>query len=148
MATRLQQMPEAFQRHHSERAAEEQPQISTQASQPRPPSQVGSQTSEDSQTVVLNHSDAQAKPADSKSSQDGESLHCWICLMDEPLTEREAGNWKEPCSCNLTAHEECLFQWIVSKLLLGSLFSKLTAPRLLRKTTRRSNAPSAKPGSI
>ena len=40
-----------------------------------------------------------------------EPRHCWICLTDEG-SDSTTNDWRSPCSCNLTAHEECLLQWI------------------------------------
>jgi len=116
MATRL---PEPTFRRFNSRSTQQQGTTAgpiPPASRPRS----SSQSSNDSQTVVLSHKDAKESTSPSPTPQlhaeasAEENLHCWICLMDEPVTEREAGNWRSPCSCNLTAHEECLFQWIVS----------------------------------
>lgn len=41
----------------------------------------------------------------------GEPRHCWICLTDEGV-DSSTNDWRSPCPCNLTAHEDCLLQWI------------------------------------
>lgn len=42
------------------------------------------------------------------------SRRCWICQGDdvEDETPRE---WRSPCQCSLTAHEECLLEWVSSQ---------------------------------
>lgn len=38
---------------------------------------------------------------------------CWICICDS--TEDDPKNppvWRSPCTCNLTAHESCLLDWV------------------------------------
>lgn len=124
--------PEAAQRRHIERPTQEQAQIPAEpSSRPRSPSQTRSQASEDSQTVLLSHSDAKAAQSSSQTSHENKEaseediLHCWICLVDEPAAKPEAQDWKAPCSCNLTAHEECLFQWIVSLIPFLVLFLQI-----------------------
>lgn len=117
MATR--QPEPSHRRHNQPSAQEEQPEMQSTASASRTRSR--SQSSNDSQTVVLSHNDAKPSHSPSPAPQVNgevpaeENLHCWICLVDEPMTEREAGEWRSPCSCNLTAHEDCLFQWIASQ---------------------------------
>jgi len=39
---------------------------------------------------------------------------CWICQMDasEDEVPRE---WLNPCSCSLTAHNDCLLEWVSSE---------------------------------
>jgi RING-variant domain len=80
--------------------------------------------SEDSQTVLLDnpgsstskeeHTEAsQPRPhALSRSSTLG-IKKCWICICDS--TEDDPLNppkWRSPCTCNLTAHEACLLDWV------------------------------------
>jgi hypothetical protein len=81
-------------------------------------------TSEDSQTVLLENpsslrekktnTDANSTPRPSMPSRASTfGAHCWICLNDS--TEDDTANppaWRHPCSCNLTAHETCLLDWV------------------------------------
>jgi RING-variant domain len=80
-------------------------------------------SSEDSDTVLLNSSTDQIPnptstdqtfrpPPPSRSSTLG-IKKCWICIGDS--TEDDPINppvWRAPCSCNLTAHESCLLDWV------------------------------------
>ncbi|RVX66587.1 hypothetical protein B0A52_09464 [Exophiala mesophila] len=53
---------------------------------------------------------------------------CWICMSD--ASEDDPNNppiWRSPCSCSLTAHEDCLLDWVTN----------LEDP----KTTRRKGQP-------
>jgi hypothetical protein len=81
--------------------------------------------SEDSQTVLLDNStssaakkeqtaeSSQPRPlAPSRSSTFG-IKKCWICICDS--TEDDPNHpprWRSPCTCNLTAHEACLLDWV------------------------------------
>lgn len=81
-------------------------------------------TSEDSQTVLLDNPSSKQQndqaPADStprpsmlpRSSTFGVKK-CWICICDstedDPL---HPPAWRSPCTCNLTAHESCLLDWV------------------------------------
>ena len=81
-------------------------------------------TSEDSQTVLLENLSSStgkttanidltpSRPSmPTRASTSG--AHCWICLNDS--TEDDPANlpvWRHPCSCNLTAHETCLLDWV------------------------------------
>lgn len=82
-----------------------------------------SASSEDSQTVFLNHSSrnhgSQSEPsqqiaaATSPEPSPQEDLRqCWICLQNDEDTASENLKWCSPCPCNLTAHEECMLDWI------------------------------------
>jgi RING-variant domain len=80
--------------------------------------------SEDSQTVLLENpsssrdqratADDTSTPRPSMPSRASTfGAHCWICLNDS--TEDDITNppiWRHPCSCNLTAHEACLLDWV------------------------------------
>lgn len=83
-----------------------------------------SMTSEDSQTVFLDNpvsSGNGEQPSEasrprpnppSRSSTLG-IKKCWICICDS--TEDDPDNpppWRSPCTCNLTAHETCLLDWV------------------------------------
>ena len=80
-------------------------------------------SSEDSDTVLLNSpkdqkdgptstDDTFRPPPPSRSSTFG-IKKCWICICDS--TEDDPNNlpvWRAPCTCNLTAHETCLLDWV------------------------------------
>lgn len=77
--------------------------------------------SEDSDTVLLNSpqqpstsrpEDTDRPPPLSRSSTLG-IKKCWICVGDS--TEDDPTNpptWRSPCKCSLTAHEDCLLDWV------------------------------------
>lgn len=81
-------------------------------------------SSEDSDAVLLDRPgsdesdnvpptrDAPERPvALSRTSTFGKK--CWICLMD--ATEDDQTNppiWRTPCKCSLTAHDQCLLDWV------------------------------------
>lgn len=88
-----------------------------------PRSSTPAMNSEDSDTVLLDppkDRDSNSRPSDdnfrppppSRSSTLG-IKKCWICIGDS--TEDDPRNppiWRAPCSCNLTAHEACLLDWV------------------------------------
>ena len=87
-----------------------------------PSSSTPSMTSEDSQTVLLDGPKKESDPASaettsrpsmpSRSSTFGVKK-CWICIGDS--TEDDPTDppvWRSPCTCNLTAHEACLLDWV------------------------------------
>src|SRR5256885_1933575 len=103
-------------------SSQEHGEAASQDGNPHTTSSTPSMTSEDSQTVFLeNPSTAADKNADTNSTPRPSlptrastlGAHCWICLNDS--TEDDAANppiWRHPCSCNLTAHETCLLDWV------------------------------------
>jgi hypothetical protein len=96
----------------------------SQDESPQNDSSAPSMTSEDSQTVLLEKpsslkdkttfTDADSTPRPSMPTRASTfGAHCWICLNDS--TEDDQTNppvWRHPCSCNLTAHETCLLDWV------------------------------------
>ena len=44
-----------------------------------------------------------------------EARICWICQQEDTDDTPETGEWRSPCPCSLTAHEECLLEWITSE---------------------------------
>lgn len=84
--------------------------------------------SEDSQTVLLNHpstsqfsepqlllEDSQVqdeRPSPPKRTDTNDLRKCWICFADESEDTPMSSEWRSPCPCALTAHEECLLDWI------------------------------------
>ena len=94
----------------------------SQDGSPQAKSSTPSMTSEDSQTVLLESpSSSRDKPINDESTPRPSmptrastfGAHCWICLNDS--TEDDTANppvWRHPCSCNLTAHETCLLDWV------------------------------------
>ncbi len=80
--------------------------------------------SEDSQTVLLDNSPSSPNeqkptetsqprpPAPSRSSTFG-IKKCWICICDSTEDDPvHPPKWRSPCTCNLTAHEACLLDWV------------------------------------
>lgn len=85
-----------------------------------------STVSEDSQTVLLNHppfstnethQNDKAQPPHAPPTRSSTSgvKKCWICICDS--TEDDPSHppkWRSPCTCNLTAHEACLLDWVAT----------------------------------
>jgi hypothetical protein len=83
-----------------------------------------SMTSEDSQTVLLENpssstgktttAEADSTPRPSMPNRTSTlGAHCWICLNDSTEDDpTDPPPWRHPCSCNLTAHETCLLDWV------------------------------------
>ena len=84
-----------------------------------------SATSEDSQTVLLNHPSSsesspkpeprprqQASPKVQTAESDWEPRKCWICFADETEDTPTTSEWRSPCPCSLTAHESCLLDFV------------------------------------
>lgn len=81
--------------------------------------------SEDSQTVLLDNPISKTKdenstdtsqprrpPAPSRSSTLS-IRKCWICICDSTEDDpTHPPQWRSPCTCNLTAHEACLLDWV------------------------------------
>ena len=80
-------------------------------------------SSEDSDTVLLNSpkgkkddstsTDQTFRPPPLSRSSTLGIKKCWICICDS--NEDDPNNppvWRAPCSCNLTAHESCLLDWV------------------------------------
>ncbi|KAE8150570.1 hypothetical protein BDV25DRAFT_154188 [Aspergillus avenaceus] len=75
---------------------------------------------EDSETVVLNkHSSSGGNVSDTAVVQsatppdpNNEPRKCWICYTDETEDSPLNSEWRSPCPCALTAHEECLLDWL------------------------------------
>lgn len=85
-------------------------------------SQEPSSTSTEVEPVLLNPSTSLSKSATPSPTADlprsiptDETLTCWICQQDQ--TEDESPNvvWRKPCPCSLTAHDECLLEWIANE---------------------------------
>jgi hypothetical protein len=93
-----------------------------------------STTSEDSQTLLLtrratptvqenSNEDQDAKVSEIQSKEEdgqengyaaeiAEPRKCWICFCDETEDTPASSEWRSPCTCALTAHEQCLLDWI------------------------------------
>ncbi|EME41737.1 hypothetical protein DOTSEDRAFT_177054 [Dothistroma septosporum NZE10] len=75
--------------------------------------------SEDSQTIFVNQpeqeEDEQTEhpPSTFPLPQDeADAKKCWICFSDSTEDTPETSRWRDPCPCALTAHEDCLLDWI------------------------------------
>ena len=83
-----------------------------------------STTSEDSQTVLLNHPSSesspktetlptqQARPKLQTAESTQEPRKCWICFADETEDTPTSSEWRSPCPCSLKAHESCLLDYV------------------------------------
>ena len=78
-------------------------------------------TSEDSDTVLLDSPDQEARTEMPQPKRPSPPIRqstagikkCWICICDS--TEDDPSHppkWRSPCTCNLTAHEDCLLDWV------------------------------------
>lgn len=78
-------------------------------------------SSEDSDTVLLN--DTSKPESDPANTQDRPPplsrvstsgiKKCWICVGDSTEDDpTRPPTWRSPCACSLTAHEECLLDWV------------------------------------
>ncbi|KAK4570131.1 hypothetical protein LTR86_002211 [Recurvomyces mirabilis] len=128
-------------RQHSQRRSSPE---QTSSSQPQPnstsPARARSATSEDSQTLFVNHHQSpdqaetpapddhqqqqpqqqpsqshpkpeeQARPSSPNETRDIKT--CWICFADSTEDTPTTSAWRDPCPCALVAHEECLLDWI------------------------------------
>ncbi|KAA8646151.1 hypothetical protein EYZ11_001548 [Aspergillus tanneri] len=75
--------------------------------------------SEDNETIYLNRPEATASssnlPVENRNATDTsneEPRKCWICYTDETEDSPLNSEWRSPCPCALTAHEECLLDWL------------------------------------
>ncbi|TKA80542.1 hypothetical protein B0A55_02001 [Friedmanniomyces simplex] len=112
-------------RQQSQRRVSPQQQDSHAQQTPQSPVRARSATSEDSQTLFINHPPT---ADDTKHTQDQPSLPtqtplpgsredpavktCWICFADSTEDTASTSPWRDPCPCALVAHEECLLDWI------------------------------------
>jgi hypothetical protein len=78
-------------------------------------------TSEDSDTVLLEHTSKptesiptpSARPAPPTRQSTAGTKKCWICICDSTEDDpAKPPKWRSPCGCNLTAHEDCLLDWV------------------------------------
>ncbi|KAG0649788.1 Membrane-associated RING finger 5, partial [Hyphodiscus hymeniophilus] len=59
-------------------------------------------------------SDASATASAQTQTPSLEARTCWICQQDATDDTPETSEWRRPCPCSLTAHDECLMEWITS----------------------------------
>ena len=124
ISTPLQRQQSSHQRASSPRAVE-----ATASQKSRRSSIPQSATSEDSQTVFLNHpssSESSPKPGNKQRqasprlkpirvSTSNEPRKCWICFSDETEDSPTSSEWRSPCPCALTAHEACILDWVAAE---------------------------------
>ncbi|KAL6718949.1 hypothetical protein ACLMJK_003184 [Lecanora helva] len=111
-----------------------------------------STTSEDSQTVFLNHPSSSSESSPKPETQQinttprpkphsapsiKEPRKCWICFGDETEDTPTTSKWRSPCPCALTAHEECLLDWVADLEAPGKrkTSSKVECPQCKAKIT-------------
>lgn len=56
----------------------------------------------------------EASPMPASSPPTTEVRTCWICQQDS-TDDTPGQEWRSPCPCSLTAHNECLLEWITSE---------------------------------
>lgn len=95
-------------------------------SQDQPPTRSAAENTNDepspdslAQSPVLVHTpepSAEPKvPPESAPEPPAEEVErCWICQCDASEDEGPT-EWRHPCSCTLTAHNECLLEWVASE---------------------------------
>ena len=124
ISTPLQRQQSSQQPSSSPRAFE-----ATSSQQSRRTSIPQSATSEDSQTVFLNHpssSESSPKPTNNQRQASPrpkptrvptskEPRKCWICFSDETEDSLTSSEWRSPCPCALTAHEACILDWVAAE---------------------------------
>ena len=124
MSTPLQRQQSSQQRSSSPHALE-----ATSPQQTRRSSIPQSATSEDSQTVFLNHPSssecspkptskqrqASPRPKPARVPTSEEPRKCWICFSDETEDHPTSSEWRSPCPCALTAHEACILDWVAAE---------------------------------
>lgn len=72
----------------------------------------------DSQSTPSSSSAQAQEPSTSTTpatAQAAEAQTCWICQQDAADDTPETSIWRRPCPCSLTAHDECLLEWITSQ---------------------------------
>ena len=67
-----------------------------------------------SQTPTTSSAQVQDSTATSAQPQKEDAPTCWICQQDASDDTPESSEWRRPCPCSLTAHDECLLEWITS----------------------------------
>jgi RING-variant domain len=101
-------------------SSQRQPQAETSS---QDESTAPSMTSEDSQTVLLDNPTSSNEGKPTQTSQRRPSTpsrsstlgikKCWICICDSTEDDPiHPPRWRSPCTCNLTAHEACLLDWV------------------------------------
>lgn len=124
------------QPHQTRQPSHRQASPSSHSSSPLQGHRRASATSEDSQTVLLNHfpiesslkSEQQQSQARSRPRTSSGPRKCWICFSDETEDTPISSAWRSPCPCALRAHESCLLDWVAN----------LEAPNRRRRSTQRS----------
>lgn len=123
------QPPQRFASQQSSQPQAPTPSTSFEATAPgqhRRSSIPQSTSSEDSQTMLLNHPSssesspkpeaqqqrAPSRPKPQSAPSTKEPRKCWICFGDETEDSPTSSQWRSPCPCALTAHEACLLDWV------------------------------------
>jgi hypothetical protein len=87
------------------------------------PSQNHSQSQSPSDHFDLNRPQTTLEPSasevelqqDNIAPEPAEELYrCWICQQDSS-EDAPGALWRRPCPCSLTAHDECLLEWITAE---------------------------------
>ncbi|RMZ81027.1 hypothetical protein DV738_g2400, partial [Chaetothyriales sp. CBS 135597] len=148
MASGPQNLPNAFELTDAASAAAQEEE------RPESRESAASMKSEDSDTVLVNKTSqdqrdtggAERRPPLSRSSTTANIKKCWICICD--TTEDDPINppvWRSPCTCNLTAHEDCLLDWVAD---LENPKGKRRSSSTIRCPQCRSEIKIARPRSI
>jgi hypothetical protein len=90
-----------------------------------PVSSTASQTESSSQVILNDPHIAESSPPTNIEQEEAsqakapqpppqEIRTCWIC-QQESTEDRLGQEWRTPCPCSLTAHHECLLEWVTSE---------------------------------
>ena len=118
--------PQSSEPRSSQSSSQHRASSLASSQRPRRSSIPRSATSEDSQTVLLNHpSSSESIPESNNSGKQHlrrpkarsatsskDPRKCWICFSDETEDDPTSSEWRSPCPCALTAHEACLLDWV------------------------------------
>ena len=70
----------------------------------------------------------QSQPTQPTPQSESQDVYtCWICQQESTDDNPDTSIWRRPCPCSLTAHDDCLLEWIASQ----------EAPRLGEMATPR-----------
>ncbi|MCJ1429254.1 hypothetical protein MMC29_007167 [Sticta canariensis] len=124
------------QPHQTRQPSHRQASPSSRSSSPLQVHRTASDTSEDSQTVLLNPFSLESSPKPEQQQSQARSRprtssgprKCWICFSDETEDTPTSSAWRSPCPCALRAHESCLLDWVAD----------LEAPNRRRRANQRS----------
>lgn len=125
MASRPTQPPQRIPRSRAAAFARSEQEVQTPQDAQLAAHPVASISESSNPDFVLNNNRAPAissasqaeeqTPASPPPAPEPEVPTCWICQQDATDDTPENSVWRRPCPCSLTAHDECLLEWITSQ---------------------------------